>query len=297
MFTPVKNICLLSILLVANAAKAQNRPPVNSTPEPNVPHLVTVLDTAEFKPELASGNGFERTYILADADISYIGSVSKKRQYVSEKLVICLEGTLVNGKGNGVFTSYVIDSINHSRRYKISEQDYKNDTIDGHWKAFDIGGTLKYDLLYIKGRSRGKSVYYEADGRTVKQTNYYRNDSVFIATTYFDGIRKQEEQTLVNNVPNGPAKVYYPNGRIMSTVNFLNGQFNDTLKYYYDNGVLWTEEIFKKGRDWTVLNNFDKKGKPRPAGDLKDGYGTRILYTEQGLVSDTVTYVNGIGTK
>jgi len=293
----VKNIFLLAILFVITSAKAQNRVPATRATDPNVPKLVTRLDTAEFKPLLPSGNGLQRTYLLVDADISYIRAISKNRDFLSEKVVVCIEGNLVDGKANGLFTSYVMDSLNHSKRYKISEQDYKNDTIDGHWKAFDIGGTLKYDLVYVKGKSHGKSVYYGADGRTIQQTNYYRNDSVFIATTYYDGVRKQKEQTLVNNVPNGPAKVYYPNGRIMSTVNFLDGQFNDTLKYYYDNGVLWTEEIFKKGKDWTVLNNFDKKGKARAAGTLTNGYGTRILYSEQGQVTDTVTYVNGIGTK
>ena len=80
----------------------------------------------------------------------------------------------------------------------------------------------------------------------------------------------------------------------MSTAIFLNGQFNDTLKYYYPNGVLWTEEIFKNGLDWTVLNNFDSTSKTRDAGTLKNGNGTRILYTEEGEVRQVVTYLNGM---
>jgi len=258
-----------------------------------MPDLVRDLDTTVFKNVVPDRTGFTRIYAVTDPGISFI-SVTKSRIELPGSALVCLEGNLTDRMRKGLFTTYVIDRDNHSKRYKIQERDFKNDLIDGHMKAFDLDGTLKYDLLYVKGKSLGKSVYYEADGKTVRQINNYLNDSVFIATIYLDGVTKKEERTLVNNVPNGPSKVYYPNGQIMSAATFLNGQFNDTLKYYYDNGLLWTEEIFKNGLDWTILNNFDKNGNPHPAGTLSNGNGTRILYNEDGKVTDTVTYVNGV---
>jgi antitoxin component YwqK of YwqJK toxin-antitoxin module len=259
-----------------------------------VPDLVRDLDTTVFKSVVPDKTGFTRIYAVTDPGISFISGGSRSRIELPGSALVCMEGNVTDRLRKGVFTTYVIDNDNHGQRYKIQERDFKNDLLDGHVKAFDLDGTLKYDLLYVKGKSLGKSVYYEADGKTVRQTNNYLNDSVFIATVYFDGVTKKEERTMVNNVPSGPSKVYYPNGQIMSEATFANGQFNDTLKYYYDNGVLWTEEIFKNGLDWTILNNFDKNGKPQPAGNLTNGNGTRILYNEQGQILDTVIYIDGI---
>jgi len=257
-----------------------------------MPDLVRDLDTTVFKTIMPEKNGFTRAYLVADPGISFITS-TKSRMDVPGSVLICVEGNLLNGQRTGLFTSYVIDNVDHNKRYKIDEQDFKNNLIDGHWKSFDLDGNLKFDLLYARGKSRGKSVYYAADGKTVQQTNNFHNDSVFIATGYFEGGIKKQEQTMVNNVPNGPSKVYYPNGKIKSTATFLNGQFNDTLKYYYDNGQLWTEEVFKNGLDWTIISNYNKTGKPQPAGTLTNDNGTRILYNKEGEVVDTVTYLNG----
>ena len=40
--------------------------------------------------------------------------------------------------------------------------------------------------------------------------------------------------------------------------------------------------------------HFDKTGKPRDAGTLKNGNGTRVLYTEEGEVREIVTYDKGM---
>jgi antitoxin component YwqK of YwqJK toxin-antitoxin module len=289
----MKNAFLLwAALCLANLVSAQSA--IGNRNTAIMPDLVKDLDTTVFKEVLPAKTGFTRMYAVLDPAISFISPGSKTRIDLPGSVLVCVEGNLTNSLRNGLFTTYVIDKHNHSRRYRIAEQDFKNGLIDGHYKAFDLDGTLKYDLLYVKGNSLGKSVYYMADGKTPKQTNNYLNDSVFVATIYFDGGVKKQEQTMLRNVPNGPSKVYYPNGQLMSTATFLNGQFNDTLKYYYDNGALWTEEIFKNGLDWTILNNFGKNGTPQPAGTLTHGYGTRILYTETGQPTDTITYENGL---
>jgi antitoxin component YwqK of YwqJK toxin-antitoxin module len=287
----MKNAFLMFVLLcLGSVAHAQQ-----STPAANgtMPDLVRDRDSTTFKNILPGKNGFTRIYQVADPDVSFISSASKTRIGLPGSVLMCEEGTLVNGQRNGLFTTYVTDNTDHHKRYKIHEQNFKNNLLDGHWKAYDLGGTLKYDMMFTQGRQSGFSVYYGPDGKTVTETCQFANDSMAVMTKFEDG-KKQQVQTLVNGIKNGTGTVYYANGSIMSTAIFLNGQFNDTLKYYYPNGVLWTEEIFKNGLDWTVLNNFDSTSKTRDAGTLKNGNGTRILYTEEGEVRQVVTYLNGM---
>ena len=258
-----------------------------------MPDLVRDRDSTVFKNIIPGKNGFTRVYQVADPDVSFVSSTSKTRIPLPGSVLFYEEGNLVNGQRTGLFTTYVTDYNDHHKKYKIHEQNFKNNLLDGHWKAFDLGGTLKFDMMFTNGRQSGFSMYYGPDGKTITETCQYSNDSVAVMTKFENG-KKQQVQTMVNGIKNGSGTVYYPNGSIMSTATFLNGQFNDTLKYYYPNGVLWTEEIFKNGLDWTVLNNFDSTGKPRDAGTLRDGNGTRVLYTEEGEVRQVVTYLKGL---
>lgn len=180
---------LLAALCFSNLARAQQM--AGKTDEAGIPNLVRDLDTTEFKSLTPAKNGFMRIYGVNDPGVTFISNGTKKRIELPGEVLVCLEGNIVEGKRQGQFTTYVVDNANHNRRYRIHEQDYRNNLVDGHWKAFDLGGTLKYDLLYVKGKSLGKSVYYMADGKTLQQTNNYLNDSVFVATTYFDGVRKK----------------------------------------------------------------------------------------------------------
>lgn len=288
----MKNALVIFTLLILSAV-SQAQQSASAT-DGGMPDLVRDWDSTTYKNIKPGKNGFTRLYQVNDPDISFISGISKTRIGLPGSVLIYEEGNLVNGKRTGLFTTYVIDNNDHHKKYKIHEQDFKNDLVDGHWKAYDLGGTLKYDMMFTKGRPSGYSVYFGPDGKTATETCRFSNDSVAIVTKFADNGKKQQVQTMVHGIKNGPGTVYYPNGNIMSTANFVNDQFNDTLKYYYPNGVLWTEEIFKNGLDWTVLNNFDSTGKPRDAGTLKNGNGTRILYTEEGEVRQVVTYIKGV---
>lgn len=94
--------------------------------------------------------------------------------------------------------------------------------------------------------------------------------------------------------PTGTWSEYYENGNIMSEYNFENGKPNGTCKYYYDNGQLWTERVLKDGLNWEVKSNFDKNGKPLDKGTLKNGTGSMKLYNEEGQLTETITYENGV---
>lgn len=66
-----------------------------------------------------------------------------------------------------------------------------------------------------------------------------------------------------------------------------------SYQYYFDNGQLWTESQFKNNSMFTILSNFDRNGKPRDKGILKDGNGTVNFYTEEGVIYLIRNYQDG----
>lgn len=90
------------------------------------------------------------------------------------------------------------------------------------------------------------------------------------------------EATTVNGVLNGPLKDYYNNGKLKSESNFRNGKLDSITSIYFDNGQLWTKILFKKNKYMEVLSNYNRNGKIVPKGDLKDGYGIRYVYDDNG---------------
>ena len=76
-------------------------------------------DTAEFKVTYPKSDGFIRTYIVAHPQIWDIDDDSTTFIMGGEKVLLCIEGQQKKGKKEGVFNVYLIDSSDHSKRYKI----------------------------------------------------------------------------------------------------------------------------------------------------------------------------------
>ena len=120
------------------------------------------------------------------------------------------------------------------------------------------------------------------------------NDTVLVyVKEYYESGNLESEVGMKQKQQEGLGKRYYENGTIQEETFFANGIFDGLRKYYHPNGQLWIEQIYKKGRPWTVIANYDNKGTKRDAGTLKDSNGTVIFYNDDGSVREIVTYVNG----
>ena len=108
------------------------------------------------------------------------------------------------------------------------------------------------------------------------------------------------KRTLIDG--NGIFKLYYPNSRqLYFTGQMKNGVRDGVANWYYKNGQLKQSVIYKYSEDenhtglrWEVLIMFDKEGNPLNKGTLKNGNGTWNKYDEEGKLSGTSTFKNGI---
>ena len=258
-------------------------------------YLVSYLDTVLFKPIVPKGNGLVRSFITANPEVWDTDDNNTTYIKSGTKALICIEGLYKNDKREGLFSFYLIDSFDHSKRYKIWEQDFINNQLNGKWKTFTLKGTIVRYQTFKNDSLNGVARDYWIDGKKIMdEREYFNGRNKFIIRKYYETGSVKQETMIENGILNGPAKEFYEDGKIMEEVYFKNGEYDKTRKYYFPNGQLWIEQEYKNGLRWNVIANYDEKGNKRNAGTLKNGNGTVILYNEDGTVSETLTYKNGI---
>src|SRR5262245_53145473 len=128
MYRPV---LLIFLLLTACAAFSQQ-------PRYTKKHFVATDDTVEFKRIVPGTNGFIRAYLLTNPPIWDVDDDNNTHVLGgSGDVLICLEGQQKNGKKEGTVTVFLIDSLQHDKRYKIWEQTYMNDKLNGEWRYYN----------------------------------------------------------------------------------------------------------------------------------------------------------------
>lgn len=256
-------------------------------------HFVT-KDTPEFVVSLPIKNGMVRTYLVAspviwDVDDGYTTYVQH-----AQKVLICMEGSKVNGKRQGVFTAYLIDSLHHKKRFKLYEQNYSNDKLNGIWYSYCLSGNVRAFETYKDDSLSGDAKTFWIDGETImEEREYLEGQRKFILKVFKDG-KLSEEQLYINGIGEGTAKRYYPSGIVKEDAVFKNGMANGPRRYFYPSGKIWAERDEKDGKPWTVIGNYSPDGEKRDPGSLKDGNGTMILYKDDGTIRETITYKQGL---
>lgn len=282
--------------------------------------LMNGNDSSKIGSSLLVRDGFGKSFKSVSTEIWDIDDSKTTHFKVSkEDVLIMIEGAYKNGQKSGVFSTYVFDRSGMPFKYKIWEQTYLNDKLDGEWRVFNLEGTLVQSRNYSKGLLNGSSKTLWIDGKTLMEENIYKigssdfinrtfnkqggvateylingEGSIMIAKEFYSSGRIRQEGSFLNEKPDGLSKRYYESGNLMEEANFKEGQFHGTHKYYHPNGKLWIQKEYKNGLPWDIISNFSSDGKQREAGSLKNGNGTIIFYNDDGSVRETITYENGI---
>ena len=258
-------------------------------------YFISYYDTVLFKSIVPKGDGFVRSFITANPEAWDTDDNNTTYIKGGGKALICIEGLYKNDKREGLFSFYLIDSFDHSKRYKIWEQDFINNQLNGKWKTFTLKENIVRYQTFKDDSLNGVARDYWVDGKTIiDEREYFNSRNKFIIRKYYNSGKINQETMIENGNLNGPDKTFYEDGKIMEEVYFKNGEYDKTRKYYFPNGQLWIEQEYKNGLRWNVIANYDQKGNKRDAGTLKNGNGTVILYNVDGKVSETLTYKNGI---
>ena len=267
---------------------------IGQQPRYTFKHFVHTKDTSEFK-DIFPKDGFYRKYILESPEIWDIDDDNTTFIRGGVNALLCFEGQQKNNKKEGLSTIYLIDSTDHNKRYKIWEQTYSNDQLNGEWRTYTLRGTLANLQTFQKDSLNGITRNYWIDGKKIiDETEYFNGHNKYIQRLFYPNGKLQAEIPYENEKLNGVGKKYYENGTLNEVAGFKNGVFDGTSKYFYPNGQLWIEHVYKDGKHWAVIANYTAQGKKRDAGTLINGNGTIIYYNEDGTVREIKKCINGI---
>jgi antitoxin component YwqK of YwqJK toxin-antitoxin module len=286
-----KSILTLFILLPVLFSIAQ-------APKYTEKHFKTNIDTTISKIIVSKKDGFQRTYLLAHPPVWDLDDDSTTWVRPSTKAVVIVEGNMKRNKREGLFTFFLIDSLNPGRRYKLWEQTFVGDKLNGRWNTFSMNGVLCSYLTYKNDSLNGIAKELWIDGKTtLREFEYFGGQEKYLVREYHANGKIKAEIPYQGDKLHGFGRKFYEGGNLLETVNLTNGEFDGTWKYYYPSGQLWIEKVYRKGKTWDILANFTSDGKKRNAGTLKDGNGTAIYYNEDGTVREVITYKDGVEVK
>lgn len=258
-------------------------------------HFVRVYNDKEFKSSAQVRDGLLKTYIIAPITIFDVDDNETTHIRSTTRAMVLIESEMKNGKREGITRQFVVDSADHSKRYLIYEQSYGNDKLNGVWKLFNLKGTLVQTEMYKNDSLDGISRHYRIDGKTIMAENeFFNGGNKFIAREFYDNGKIRTETTIVNGEPNGEAKAYYETGILKDQCILKNGKREGLRIYYYPDGKPWVENTYRNDIPWTIIANYDSKGKKRDGGTLKDGNGTMIYYDDDTTVREILRFVNGV---
>lgn len=253
-----------------------------------------MLDTTKFKVIVPGADGFVRTYLSIHPAFWDLDDDSSTYIRGGANALVCIEGSYKNSKREGVFNAYLIDSFDHAKRYKIWEQTYANDKLNGQWRTYTLRGTLVNFQTYKDDSLDGLTRNFWIDGKTViEEQVYFNGRNKYIQREFNKSGKVESEIPFEDGKINGVGRKYYDDGKLKQVVNFKDGQFDGTNKYYYPNGQLWIEQEYKMGKNWNVVANFTDKGEKRDAGTLHNGNGSVIYYNDDGTVREVIRYFQG----
>jgi hypothetical protein len=163
-------------------------------------HFVSEDDPKEFSRLVPVNDGLMRTYLLISPELFDLDENNTTHIRFARKALVCIEGEFKNGKRDGVFSSYVIDSLDHKRRYKIWEQTYSNNKLNGQWRVYNLKGNLVSYQTYANDSLNGIARTFWIDGKTILEEKEYLNGAnKYIQREYNSSGRMTEEIPFENS--------------------------------------------------------------------------------------------------
>lgn len=129
----------------------------------------------------------------------------------------------------------------------------------------------------------------------VKKAGIYDRENGHKIDYYDDGYSIRYEYNLKNGQLNGAIKIFYQNGKIKKTGNFINGKENGLFKEYNENGIISYEYIMKNGERNGLFKTYHDNGQLEMIGIYVNGEanGNFKKYSENGDLFATYSKVNG----
>lgn len=261
----------------------------------------------------------DKTIFFPDKDMKGKGKkVANKREgkweFSNEKGQKILEINYVKGIANGKVVRY------NEKAKKIAEAIYEKDELNGKATWFE-NDKKRIEGNYAANEPIGKWSFFDEKGILIKETEYlgglkhgiervYQNGTLLIEATYladelegnfikfFPNTQQIAEKGKYQDGKKNDNWIYFSQqGKKIQTGSYINDQKNGEWTYFFPNGKKQRIEIWKNGKLWNIISQWDETGKEQTKGNLKDGNGNVRIYEKNNQYKELV-YKDGdfVGT-
>lgn len=166
---------------------------------------------------------------------------------------------------------------------------YGNDKLQGEWLNYDKHGALTSRCWYLDGARNGIKTDYWPNGK-VHTVYEYRMDKLMSMMEY-DTTGKVINIVKLKN-GSGKFTSRYPNGKLYSECNYVNGNIEGPFKVYYPDGSLQAVRHFKHGILDSAYVIYSYGGKIQIEGSYKmnEKDGMWKYYLPRGSLYSTEEY-------
>ncbi len=256
--------------------------------------------------------GIQTTLVVGDKKIlTTFGATLQKEK-----------GIYFNGKRDGFWVLY--KSYDKKPPFiwnKIIETNYKNGQKNGQEVLFNLNDTISIKS-FTNGQEQGIGKIFDTNyPYKLQQVYKATNGDLWLVKTFFSSgqlqakyadsiVSGKEYKYFQEYYENGKLKMtgfynnkevkcgiwttYYENGNMEIIFNYNEGNLDGLYNYFHDNGQLWTERVYKDGKLWNVNSNYDRNGKKRDSGTIKNGTGKLNIYNTEGKLTKVYEYKDGI---
>ncbi len=243
-----------------------------------------------------------------------------------------MEGVYVNGERDGVFTFYsrygAVDQVETYSDGKLDgllteyfsdggvdkEIQYKNGSREGNykeyyrngelyaqgkyldgdnageWLSYSPGKVILYGNYYLQGDYHGWQDYYTNFGKLWHRVNYYKGK--ITGEIFLDTLGNPSE-TLSLKGHTGILTSHWPNGKVRSEVQLVNGVMHGRFTWYFSNGKPETEGAMHNGKRHGDWKHYQYSGVLKETGKYVHGEKTGIWteYNQSGLKNTETSFV------
>jgi uncharacterized protein len=259
------------------------------------------LDMISFNPDgtKQAFSPYNENGVLTGTKVNYFGSGKEKlvEAYSDGSLNGETVGYHPSGKKSyevhnteGVKTGYYTSWYPHGGLQE--EGWYGEDKLQGEWLSYNKFGSLTSRSWYVNGARNGLKTDYWPNGKM--QTVYRIETDKFSTMTEYDTAGQVINIVKLNN-GNGKYTSRYPNGKLHSECDYVNGDMEGPSIFYFPDGSKQAISHYKHGVLDSNYVAYNYGGKVRAEGryKLNEKEGAWKYYTPQGILYCTEDYKSG----
>ena len=174
---------------------------------------------------------------------------------------------------------------------------------EGEWTWWYESGQVAVRAQFAKGEATGTWVEWHGNGQKASEITWAGNEiRDGLARMWYPNGRLRNEGTFEKNTPVGLHKRFYPNGQLVAEESYVEGVIDGPLVEYHDNGAKKQEGQFSAGKQAGTWRSFFPDGAKQSEGAFLDGLksGTwtswhptgevqmEMPYDDQGRIQGTV---------